>query len=901
MFAHMLRCCAIVLVLLACAGGVSAQAAPLPPDGTLDASLGGVGWKTGALPANVNTMADDVAIDAQGRIVTVQEGPAVMHVIRLERWLPDGSLDPTFGTAGVATINAGGAATEAIGVEIDSQGRIVYTGVYIPANKDVIVGRVLPDGTPDPDFGVGGYGHTQLCATKNDAAYSLALQDDDKLLVGGYATRAGCALNNNEFLLMRYDVDGTLDATFGGGDGIVDVFSEDGRRSKVMDVSLQPDGRILTAVFGTHGGGAQPGDYQSVTRMLTDGTWDPSFGTNGRVVLPTYSYVHSVFAGPGGTVLAVGRINVTRATAVTRLLADGSHDPTFGTAGVAESSTATTTSYVGSAGSVLLPDGDIVTCSSSYEGAVAAVSHAAFVRFNGSDGSVDTTFGNAGTVRVETSPDPSGSEDILNCALDPVHHAIVAVGYSDQDPTAGTDVRPLAIRVFANQDLTPPVIAATADRTRRTMTVTTTASDADQGLHDTAFSFDGGTTWQASNVQHVEGLDLLESRTLSLAARDRAGNVATATITATTLGDDVNPVLHPPSLETTYDRVAITLSATDDERLHAAPWSFDDGASWQESPRMERTSLQPGTPVVLDVAVRDHAGNITRDRIDTRSREDAAPVVTIHTTRRSARSIEGLPTFTRHRAAFDVTNEWGAIVRVTASFGGRSTTAANGFVDLRPLPDGVGIMTVRVVDEDGDVGTTSNRVRIDRRAPTVRHGRYVLGRVVSARMRDAVAGTRTTHAVTVLPRGRLGRMVARVRVMDRVGNRAVRMLAIERRIALSDQSLNGDLHLRNRGGGDVSASLSAVRHSFRFTGYVDPWYTVSDSQFPFVREAQWRLVRLGCLAAGSYEIGRLDMSTIRAVQRYQSETRLPVLGTIGPRTRASLDARLLAGLRPVCR
>ncbi|MBC7461659.1 MAG: peptidoglycan-binding protein [Thermoleophilia bacterium] len=121
-----------------------------------------------------------------------------------------------------------------------------------------------------------------------------------------------------------------------------------------------------------------------------------------------------------------------------------------------------------------------------------------------------------------------------------------------------------------------------------------------------------------------------------------------------------------------------------------------------------------------------------------------------------------------------------------------------------------------------------------------------------------------------------------------------------RRLALSDQRLNFGLRLTTLQGARVSASPNAVQAAFRFIGTSASWYVSDDLQTPFVQEAQWRLERLGCLSAGSFRSGALDLPTIRAVQAYQRANHLPVLGTIGPRTRFALDRDLLAGLPRTC-
>src|SRR5206468_1721294 len=75
--------------------------------------------------------------------------------------------------------------------------------------------RYLTDGTVDPLFGTNGQVLTNF-TSGYDAANDLALQSDQKLVAAGRAGGSG-----GRFALARYDTDGTLDLTFGGGDGRV--------------------------------------------------------------------------------------------------------------------------------------------------------------------------------------------------------------------------------------------------------------------------------------------------------------------------------------------------------------------------------------------------------------------------------------------------------------------------------------------------------------------------------------------------------------------------------------------------------------------------------------------------------------------------------------------------------
>ena len=76
------------------------------------------------------------------------------------------------------------------------------------------------DGTLDTLFGIGGKVTTQI-GPGYDAAYSVAIQSDGKIVVAGESYISGSPSNlNNDIALVRYNVNGSLDDSFGAG-GIV--------------------------------------------------------------------------------------------------------------------------------------------------------------------------------------------------------------------------------------------------------------------------------------------------------------------------------------------------------------------------------------------------------------------------------------------------------------------------------------------------------------------------------------------------------------------------------------------------------------------------------------------------------------------------------------------------------
>jgi uncharacterized delta-60 repeat protein len=116
--------------------------------------------------------------------------------------------------------------------------------------------------------------------------HDLALQPDGKIIaVGEIGVLASAFIPSSDIALARYQANGALDPSFGGG-GSRDIdFGPGspgiGTNEGVEAVALQPDGKIVTA-----GARSDTGDSPSsfiVDRFDPDGSFDPSFGLGGVV------------------------------------------------------------------------------------------------------------------------------------------------------------------------------------------------------------------------------------------------------------------------------------------------------------------------------------------------------------------------------------------------------------------------------------------------------------------------------------------------------------------------------------------------------------------------------------------------------------------------------------------
>jgi uncharacterized delta-60 repeat protein len=174
------------------------------------------GFVTTDVSGHHGDVANAVAVQPDGKIVVAgfakREG--VNGDFALVRYNPDGSLDESFDKDGRVTTDLGTQDDDARAVAIDPDGRIVAAG---DAGEDVALARYLPDGTLDPTFDADGVVVSDLGF--NDVANGVALGPGGTILVAG--TRLGPNLTLDP-MIARYDANGERDLAFGGV-GIADT------------------------------------------------------------------------------------------------------------------------------------------------------------------------------------------------------------------------------------------------------------------------------------------------------------------------------------------------------------------------------------------------------------------------------------------------------------------------------------------------------------------------------------------------------------------------------------------------------------------------------------------------------------------------------------------------------
>ncbi len=157
-------------------------------------------------------------------------------------------------------------------------------------------------------------------------------------------------------------------------------------------------------------------------------------------------------------------------------------------------------------------------------------------------------------------------------------------------------------------DKTAPTATVTGVINGDTVDVTVTASDALSGLHASAYSFDGGTTWQVSNSKSLSA-----TATHTVLVRDKADNRTTVIY-----NPQVGTVTAVPSVDTwTNSEVVLTANGVEDIQQY----NFDDGSWGTENTESydENTTAKVG--------FKDNSGNITYINVPITNIDTTEPVI----------------------------------------------------------------------------------------------------------------------------------------------------------------------------------------------------------------------------------------------------------------------------------
>jgi uncharacterized delta-60 repeat protein len=334
------------------AGSVTSQAVLLNPiaPGWPDLAFANLGTD----PLRINSL----FVRPNGQVLvagafTKMDGYTRNLIARLN---PDGRVDTTFVPSASATV-------EIYAVAAQSNGQPIIGGnLSWPADGVAYtgLGRLNVNGALDKSFNLG--------AGPDDSVFAVAVQNDDKVLVGGFFGHVNGVVRPG---IARLHSDGSLDASFAPTTRAVRVISA---------IAVQAaDGKVVIA--GEISGTPTP-PRRNVLRLLPNGLEDPAFNPGGGPEGP----VHSVALQADGKVVIggdFGAVNGAARNGVARLNSDGTLDLGFDT----PVPNPVERAFIWSV--AVQPDGKVIAAGSFTK--FGGVPRQKIVRLN-ADGSVDASF-----------------------------------------------------------------------------------------------------------------------------------------------------------------------------------------------------------------------------------------------------------------------------------------------------------------------------------------------------------------------------------------------------------------------------------------------------------------------------------------------------------------------------
>jgi uncharacterized delta-60 repeat protein len=398
--------------------------------------------------------ASDVALQPDGKAVVLIPARGFSLAYSLARYLPDGSLDPSFGDGGYAVGDFGAFRSEAVELALQPDGKVLVAGAAWDGPSRFAVARHLPDGRPDPGFGDAGAAlYEGSPPFESGAPNAMVLQPDGKVVLAGTVPWNP----KTQIELLRLNGNGTIDHSF-GGDGFVSVPVSDayvgisaralvvhegkltvavGSAKGVLLARLQPDGS-LDGSFGQDGIATTPLVERAheltiqpdgrilllaewaVARLLEDGSEDASFGEGGRTPLPERVRGSALALLPDGHTLIAGRLReetseTSRDFALARLSPDGHLDPAFGDGAGYVTTDVGLHRHDEALDLVPLPDGGaLLVGESTPEGGSWLSAEAALARY-ASDGGLDPSFGGGA---FQAQPQRASRDAVLDLVVD---------------------------------------------------------------------------------------------------------------------------------------------------------------------------------------------------------------------------------------------------------------------------------------------------------------------------------------------------------------------------------------------------------------------------------------------------------------------------------------------------
>jgi len=308
----------------------------LNADGTRDLTFGINGLASADFNGSED-IAQAVIQQPDGKLVvagSARPGGAQGSNFALARFNANGTLDASFGTAGIVHLDLGGNDERAMGLVRQASGQLVIAGWGNASGLfQTWFARFNADGSQDGTFGTGGFTAVDFGGGSENWPYDLAAQADGALVAVGAVS--GPDPLRFDMGLVRVTANGLLDDSF-DDDGLV-IVDVEGIGDEARAVAIQPDGAIVVAGYSVAAGN-NPANV-ALIRLDSTGALDPGFGNGGIAIvdLGNHDVFYAVAVQADGRIAAAG-LRTTQEqfpdAILARFMANGTLDTSFGDGGV---------------------------------------------------------------------------------------------------------------------------------------------------------------------------------------------------------------------------------------------------------------------------------------------------------------------------------------------------------------------------------------------------------------------------------------------------------------------------------------------------------------------------------------------------------------------------------------
>lgn len=218
----------------------------------------------------------------------------------IARFNSNGTPDQGFGDDGIKITKLSG------GIDFVSSLAVSGNKIYAAGSAEynnagsVVLVKYDQNGQPDSSYGNNSVAKSNYGTLRGSTRfYCTAIQSNGKIVTAGYTFNGSVT----DFAIARYNIDGSLDATF-NKNGKQTINFGIYKSASPSSVAIQADGKIV--ISGTTGDNFDTHERFALARLNSDGSPDAMFGDNGKKVTDLEG--HQIAESNSAAIQADGKI-----------------------------------------------------------------------------------------------------------------------------------------------------------------------------------------------------------------------------------------------------------------------------------------------------------------------------------------------------------------------------------------------------------------------------------------------------------------------------------------------------------------------------------------------------------------------------------------------------------------